>query len=109
MIAKAAMAAGFGVGLLVDDEGTKGGKTYLVCSVGGGDITGVVRGLGVDVEDGRRGRGERGAGGAGIGKGKRNGKGSKEWILRKKDQAERRGKVVKADSRYTGRKRKTKF
>lgn len=110
MIAKAAMSAGFGTGLLVDDEGTKGGKTYLVCSVGGGDITGVVRGLGVDVEDGRRGRGGAGGrGNAGEGNVKQSGKGSKEWILRKKDQAERRGKVVKADSRYTGRKRKTKF
>lgn len=104
MIAQAAVKAGFGVGLLEDDGGTKNAKTYLVCSVGGGDISGVVKGMGVDVEDGRRSGNERRGD-----RGKKGGKGSKEWILRKKDQAERKGKIVKADSRYTGRKRKAQF
>jgi len=36
-------------------------------------------------------------------------KGSKAWILRKKGQMEAKGKVVKATSKYTGRRRKTAF
>jgi 18S rRNA (guanine1575-N7)-methyltransferase len=109
MISSAAVKAGFGAGLLEDDEGTKNAKTYLVLTVGGGDmdgngdITGVVRGMeGVDVEDGRRrGRGERKRG--------EEKKGSKAWIMRKKEQMERKGKVVKTSSKYTGRKRRIAF
>ena len=36
-------------------------------------------------------------------------KGSKAWILNKKEQMERKGKVVKASSKYTGRKRHITF
>ncbi|KAI9839642.1 MAG: hypothetical protein M1819_002268 [Sarea resinae] len=108
MIEAAAVRAGFGAGVLEDDPGTKNSKLFLVLTVGGGDvtgdITGVVRGMdGVDVVDGRkrvrdrdRKRGEER-------------KGSKKWIMRKKDQMERKGKVVKASSKYTGRKRRTAF
>lgn len=104
MVSGAAIRAGFGAGLLEDDPGTKSAKTYLVLTVGGGnlegDITGVVRGMeGVDVMDPRR-RKERE---------RREVKGSKAWILRKKDQMEKKGKVVKATSKYTGRKRKIAF
>ncbi|MCJ1419355.1 hypothetical protein MMC32_005709 [Xylographa parallela] len=107
MISAAAVRAGFGAGVLEDDPGTKNGKLYLVLTVGGGggeggggDITGVVRGMeGVDVVDGRRGRDRD--------KGKRGEvrKGGKAWILKKKEQMERKGKVVKSSSKYTGRKR----
>jgi len=31
------------------------------------------------------------------------------WIMRKKEQMEKKGKVVKASSKYTGRKRKITF
>lgn len=99
MICKAAIRAGFGAGILEDDGGTKNEKVYLVLEVGEGDVRGAVRGLeGVDVvereqrEKGRV-RGER--------------KGGKKWILSKKEQMERKGKVVKRDSKYTGRKRRT--
>lgn len=105
MICQAAIRAGFGAGVLEDDGGTKNHKEYLVCSVGGGDITGVVSGMdGVDVEDGRR------AGSRTTSRGdKREVKGSRGWILRKKEQMEKKGKVVKASSKYTGRKRNIKF
>lgn len=104
MICKAATSAGFGAGLLEDDGGTKNAKMYLVCTVGGGDVTSVVQGMeGVEVEDNRR----------GVPKSKKvdaaHLKGTKAWINRKKDQAERKGKVVKASSKYTGRKRKIKW
>ncbi|KAH9860552.1 hypothetical protein J1614_011883 [Plenodomus biglobosus] len=106
MVSQAAIKAGFGAGLLEDDMGTKNAKTYLVLTVGGGaldgDITGVVRGMdGVDVMDARR-----------KAKGMKRGeekKGSKAWILKKKDQMEKQGKVVKASSKYTGRKRRIQF
>jgi 18S rRNA (guanine1575-N7)-methyltransferase len=67
----------------------------------GGDITGVVDGMeGVDVEDARRSI-------------KANApnmtKGSKGWIVKKKEQMERKGKIVKATSKYTGRKRRIQF
>ena len=106
MISKAAIRAGFGAGLLEDDPGTKSAKTYLVLTVGGGqldggDITGVVKGMeGVEVEDARR---------SGRGKDRRDFKGSKGWILKKKEQMERKGKVVKSSSKYTGRKRRIHF
>ena len=106
MVSQAAIKSGFGAGLLEDDPGTKSAKTYLVLTVGGGeidgDITGVVRGMdGVDVMDARR-----------RVKGMKRGedkKGSKAWILKKKDQMEKQGKVVKSSSKYTGRKRRIQF
>ncbi|KAI9856907.1 MAG: hypothetical protein M1824_005061 [Vezdaea acicularis] len=110
MISSAAIKAGFGAGILEDDPETKNSKLYLVLTVGGGDvqgngavgdITGVVRGMeGVDVVDSRRkGRVVRHS----------EKKGSKAWIIRKKEQMERKGKVVKASSKYTGRKRRPAF
>jgi len=112
MITGAAIRAGFGAGLLEDDPGTKNVKVYLVLTVGAGmeeggadDVTNVVKGLeGVDIIDERRKgkRNQRGAGGEGK-------KGSKGWILKKKEQGRNKGKVVKADSKYTGRKRQPAF
>lgn len=108
MITQAAVKAGFGAGLLEDDPGTKNVKLYLVLTVGnndneGGntDITGVVSGLdNVDVLDARK-------------RLKANNteikKGSKAWIVKKKEQMERKGKIVKATSKYTGRKRRIQF
>ena len=107
MISSAAIKAGFGAGILEDDPGTKNAKLYLVLTVGGGelqgDITGVVSGLDdVDVVDARRKAAtER--------KRKEERKGSKAWIVRKKEQMERQGKIVKPNSKYTGRRRGPKF
>ncbi|TKX20303.1 18S rRNA (guanine(1575)-N(7))-methyltransferase [Elsinoe australis] len=103
MISKAAVKAGFGAGVLEDDPGTKNAKLYLVLTVGGagGDITSVVGGMDdVEIEDGRR-KGER--------KAREERKGGKGWILRKKEKMERQGRVAKANSKYTGRKRKVQF
>jgi len=99
------MRAGFGAGILEDDGGTKNVKTYLVLRVGGGDITGAVAGMeGVEVEDGRRVR-------EAMQKGRRRDdvKGSKAWVMRKKDKMRNKGKMVKTDSKYTGRRRGPKF
>ncbi|PGH01301.1 hypothetical protein GX51_05356 [Blastomyces parvus] len=113
MISGAAMKAGFGAGILEDDPGTKNSKLYLVLTVGGGglqgDITGVVDGMDdVDVLDARKkamaaqSHGKRGVNLAHV-------KGSKAWIMRKKEQMERKGKIVKPNSKYTGRKRRVAF
>ncbi|OAA59961.1 methyltransferase [Cordyceps fumosorosea ARSEF 2679] len=111
MITQAAVKAGFGAGLLEDDPGTKNVKLYLVLTVGtaggeggsAGDITGVVAGMdNVDVEDSRRKF-------AAVNKRGEMKKGSKAWIVKKKEQMERKGKIVKATSRYTGRKRRIAF
>lgn len=108
MISQAAVRAGFGAGILEDDGGTKNVKVYLVLSVGGGDITGVVEGWDdVDVEDGRRIREAK----MSLKHGK-NGtpkKGGKAWILGKKEKMRAKGKVVKENSKYTGRNRGPKF
>ena len=108
-ISKAAIRAGFGAGILEDDGGTKNVKTYLVLTVGGtGDITGVVSGMeGVDVEDSRRvAKEERKRQQREIAAGV---KGSKGWTMRKKEQMRNKGKIVKGDSKYTGRRRGPKF
>jgi 18S rRNA (guanine1575-N7)-methyltransferase len=109
MISGAAIKAGFGAGILEDDPGTKNSKLYLVLTVGGsadegtgGDITGVVKGMeGVEVLDARKKHREKGR--------REVKKGSKAWILSKKEQMERKGKVVKNSSKYTGRKRHITF
>ena len=106
MIAGAAIKAGFGAGILVDMEGSKAEKSYLVLNVGGERIEGAVRGMeGVDVEERVYGgpKGKRGA----IRGGEREG--SKAWIMKKKERMADRGKVVKKNSKYTGRKRRVQF
>lgn len=106
MISQAAVRAGFGAGILEDDGGTKNVKTYLVLSVGGGDITSTVSKMeGVDIEDGRRMR-------EAMRRGKKRGedpKGSKQWVMKKKEKMRNKGKVVKGDSKYTARRRGPKF
>ncbi|KAG5983109.1 hypothetical protein E4U55_000753 [Claviceps digitariae] len=111
MITQAAIKAGFGAGLLEDDPGTKNVKLYLVLTVGNAaaapgtssDITGVVAGMDdVDILDARRKLKDNHHGAALK-------KGSKAWIVKKKEQQERKGKIVKATSKYTGRKRRVAF
>ncbi|KAG6007315.1 hypothetical protein E4U21_006126 [Claviceps maximensis] len=111
MITQAAVKAGFGAGLLEDDPGTKNVKLYLVLTVGNtgtapgtsSDITGVVAGMDdVDILDARR-RLKDNPHASSLKKG------SKAWIVKKKEQQERKGKVVKATSKYTGRKRRVAF
>jgi 18S rRNA (guanine1575-N7)-methyltransferase len=106
MISGAAVKAGFGAGILEDDGGTKNVKTYLVLSVGGGDITQAVDGLDdIDVEDGRKIRQAMN----GKSRSPNDAKGSKAWIMKKKDKMKAKGKVVKTDSKYTGRSRGPKW
>ena len=101
MITSAAIRAGFGAGVLEDDGGTKNAKCYL-CLCVGGDVREMVGGLEGEVEMEER-----------VGKRAKEGKtkreegivGSRAWVMRKKEKMERRGKIVKRDSKYTGRRR----
>ncbi|POS86845.1 S-adenosyl-L-methionine-dependent methyltransferase [Erysiphe pulchra] len=113
MISSAAIKAGFGAGILEDDPETKNKKLYLVLTVAGGnsiegsgDITNVVRGMDdVNVVDMRKGRNGNSKNSVNhIAK-----KGSKAWIMKKKETMERKGKIVKNSSKYTGRKRRIAF
>ena len=106
MVSSAAIKAGFGAGILEDDPGTKNCKIYLVLRVGGGDsqgdITNVVRNMRhIDVQDARR--------KSAAPDRKEVRKGGKAWIMHKKEQMERKGRVVKATSKYTGRRRRVAF
>ncbi|CAG8031035.1 unnamed protein product [Penicillium salamii] len=108
MISGAAIKAGFGAGILEDDPGTKSSKLYLVLTVGGGglpgDITGVVNGMDdVSVLDARRKAAE-----INNARGPPR-KGDKAWIMNKKEQMAKKGKVVKSNSKFTGRKRRIAF
>ncbi|KAL6716327.1 18S rRNA (guanine1575-N7)-methyltransferase [Lecanora helva] len=101
MVSAAAIKAGFGAGILEDGAGTKNAKLFLVLSVGGGAIEGVVEGMeGVDVEQRSKRNGERRS------KEESGAKGSRQWILKKKERMEAKGKVVKKNSKYTGRRRR---
>jgi len=99
LVSDAAIKAGFGAGLLEDGAGTKQAKVYLVLTVGeAGDITNVINGLdGVEVDDMRKRRE------------KKDRMSRRDEILRTKERALRKGKIVKANSKYTGRKRRIKF
>ena len=101
MVSAAAIKAGFGAGLLEDGAGTKNAKVYLVLSVGGGPIEEAVEDIdGVDVVERGKSNHERERRGNMIKKG------SKQWILRKKEQMERKGKIVKNNSKFSGRRRR---
>ena len=104
MITGAAVRSGFGAGLLEDDPETKNHKVYLVLTVGSGgelgrrDITDTVKGMeGVQVMDERKKREAR------------KSETGKEWVKRRKEKDRRKGKIVKADTKYTNRKRRVNF
>jgi 18S rRNA (guanine1575-N7)-methyltransferase len=106
MITSSAVRAGFGAGLLEDDPDTKNKKIYLVLTVGSGgelsgrDITDSVRNMErIEVIDDRRKPNTRAKKGGTM----------KDWVRKKKDRDRKKGKIVKSDSKYTGRKRRIKF
>lgn len=110
-ITAAAMRAGFGGGMVVDfPHSSKAKKYFLVLYAGyvGRAPPEIPKGLDgsemmEDVEEEgavnvmQRRRQKRGK--------QANQKSTKEWILQKKEQYRRQGKLVKTDSKYTGRKR----
>uniref|UniRef100_A0A0D9VMB0 Methyltransferase type 11 domain-containing protein n=1 Tax=Leersia perrieri TaxID=77586 RepID=A0A0D9VMB0_9ORYZ len=126
MIVTAAMRAGFAGGVVVDwPHSSKAKKSYLVLTCGPPSLnSSLPKGKGQDgamcsdddeSDDGSGDDGE--AQTVGIyernrpkkrQKTKKNGKG-KSWLLNKKEQMRKRGREVPADTKYTGRKRKSYF
>lgn len=107
LITTQAMRSGFTGGVLIDyPNSSKAKKFFLVLMTGGSQP--MPKALGTDdseesaVFESRRERVKQ------I-RGSRNAKKSKDWIKEKKERARRKGKEVRADSKYTGRKRKTFF
>jgi 18S rRNA (guanine1575-N7)-methyltransferase len=108
LISECAAKVGFAGGVVVDyPNSAKAKKHYLVLTFDRGYTAPV--GLSdsslrsqVRVDAGKGGDKKRQI------KKKRNGK-SKDWILNKKDTQRKKGKDVRPDTKYTGRKRKDKF
>jgi len=100
MICDAAIRAGFGAGLLEDAAGTKQVKVYLILTIGqSSDITTVVDDIdGIDIEDDRNRKK----------KNQRN-LSRKDQIMKHKQRLERKGRIVKPNSKYTGRRRRPQF
>jgi len=108
MITAQSMKAGFTGGLVVDfPNSTKAKKFFLVLMTGGAQP--LPKALGQEEGSGAfgarfEGRRERLKNIRG-----KNVKKSRDWILDKKERARKKGKDVRADSKFTGRKRKDRF
>ncbi|NXJ09894.1 BUD23 methyltransferase, partial [Odontophorus gujanensis] len=110
LITAQAMRAGFTGGMVVDYPNSAKAKKFFLCLfVGASGI--LPKGLGTECADGQE-----------IHQAKftnerirfRNTKGksvkkSRDWILEKKERRRRQGKEVRADTKYTGRKRRPQF
>lgn len=106
LILGCAMKAGFTGGLVVDYPNSTRAKKYYLCLMTGpsADLPPALEGdgeeeqmVGVD----RRAKSRPGARGTS--------RRTKQWVLNKKELARKRGEAVKADSKYTARKRRIKF
>ena len=109
LILACAMKAGFTGGLVVDNPNSSRAKKYFLCLMTG-PLSELPRGLendarvqeesqiGVDKRTRKRGRKEE----------LKNIK-DKAWIMKKKESARKRGEKVKADSKYTARRRRIRF
>ncbi|KAL7415006.1 S-adenosyl-L-methionine-dependent methyltransferase [Mrakia frigida] len=114
-----AMRAGFGGGLVIDYPNSRKAKKFFLCLMVGGGGGGTNNKAaqeqipkGLEMEDGKvrnevkrekvQGRKRKGK--------EMEEKGGKDWILRKKELYRKRGKEdVPRDSKFTARKRKTRF
>lgn len=108
LITMQAMKAGFTGGLVVDYPNSSKAKKLFLCLFAGGQSQQLPKGLGTETNTSNRveysGKRER----IKQMRGKAPKK-SRDWILEKKERRRRQGKEVRADSKFTGRKRKTKF
>lgn len=107
MLSEEAMKVGFGGGLVVDyPHSTRAKKYYLCLMVGAAHATTVPQGLaeGTEVAVAARDREHS------CKKRKTDSRKGKEWVLKKKDQMRGKGYVgIAPDSKYTARKRKSRF
>jgi 18S rRNA (guanine1575-N7)-methyltransferase len=114
IIAQAASKVGFAGGVVVDYPNSSKAKKYYLClsfertfKLPGAMGTGSADTAGVQVV-GRERQGERRSGSA-SGKPQRPAIKSVDWIKNKKEQRRKHGKEVKADSKFSGRRRPAPF
>lgn len=107
LITSQAMKSGFTGGLVVDyPNSTKAKKYFLVLMTGGNQpLPGA---LGTETSEGNHIRNENTRERIKKSRGKPLKK-SRDWILEKKERNRKKGKEVRADSKFTGRKRKNAF
>lgn len=109
LLTASAMRAGFSGGLLVDYPNSAKAKKYFLCLTAGPPAKGVAEPKPLGVEDRDQVRvGNRRPGKRGRGRGE-DATSKKDWIIAKKERRRRQGHQTKADSRYTGRKRRVQF
>lgn len=116
-ITSAAKTAGFAGGLVIDNvESKKNTKYYLVLTAGQSDREINLNGVDMENKGENSNSNNNNNGGVGsstvkrrFGKGGKNEESRKDYIFRKKELMRRRGKVVKEDSKFTGRKRRPRF
>jgi 18S rRNA (guanine1575-N7)-methyltransferase len=123
LITTAAMKAGFAGGLVVDYPNSTKAKKYFLCLYSGPPSSFVVpsaKSHGMEEDDGDD-EDEEDSGRIKVNgrerelmqrrrrKGKKGDITKKDWILQKKERRRKQGKDVKANSKYTGRKRKPRF
>lgn len=110
LITQQSMKAGFTGGLVIDFPNSTKAKKIFLCLFAGGSIQQIPKGLGADDHNtntshasfiNKRERVKQMRG--------KPPKKSKDWILEKKERRRRQGKEVRADSKFTGRKRKMAF
>jgi len=107
LITTQSMRAGFTGGVLIDyPNSTKAKKFFLVLMTGGNQP--MPKALGT-VEEERAARFESQRDRVRQIRGSKNVKKGRDWIKDKKDRARRKGKEVRLDTKYTGRKRKDIF
>lgn len=115
MITSAAMGAGFTGGIVVDyPNSAKAKKFYLVLFAGGGNSgasQNLPRALGTEAPQNVRYESHRNQQGKVRKRDRKDQPATKsrDWILNKKDRQRKQGKDVRSDSKFTGRKRNTKF
>ncbi|XP_041096858.1 probable 18S rRNA (guanine-N(7))-methyltransferase [Polyodon spathula] len=110
LITSQAMKAGFTGGMVVDYPNSTKAKKFFLCLFSG--VSGALpKGLGSETV-------ERGVSNQALFTGERSRfrqikgksvKKSKDWIMEKKERRRRQGREVRADTKYTGRQRKTRF
>ncbi|XP_044762961.1 probable 18S rRNA (guanine-N(7))-methyltransferase [Coccinella septempunctata] len=103
LITQQAMRAGFYGGVVVDYPNSTKAKKYFLVLMTGGNMP-LPKALDTESNDVHISKRERlkNARGKSL-------KNSRNWILEKKERRRRQGKDVRADSKYTGRKRSSKF
>lgn len=110
MLTNCAMQAGFTGGLVVDYPNSTKRKKYFLCLVAGSAITSMPKGLTEEsnvgqrstvlVEQRQRQRGKSH---------QRSSVKDREWVKRKKESRRKKGETVPMDTKYTARKRRTRF